>query len=326
MQGRAVGDRLRSLESGGGHVPVAVIRRSDVDESVHFGTVVALDAGGTTVYAAGDPDIGIYPRSALKPLQASAMVANGLELPLEQLAVVCASHDGTDHHCDTVRKVLEGAGLAETALRNVAALPYDKRTADSFLRAGGEPSPIRMNCSGKHAGMLATCVANGWSTEDYLDVDHPLQRAITAHVDRRALGVAHVGTDGCGAPTHVVGLAGLAKAFAELAAEHHVVYRAMTAHPKMVGGAHRDVTLLMRGVPGLMVKDGAEGVCVAAFPDGRALAIKIADGDGRALPVVALALLEKLGADTSAVPARISQPVLGNGRPIGGLRSVLPRG
>jgi L-asparaginase II len=319
-----VGDGLRSLASGGGHVPVAVIGRSEVDESVHFGTAVALDAGRTVVYAAGDPDIGIYPRSALKPLQASAMVANGLELPLEQLAVVAASHDGTDRHCDMVRKVLKGAGLSETALRNVASMPYDERTAASFLLAGGGPTPIRMNCSGKHAGMLATCVANGWSTEDYLDCDHPVQRAITAEIDLRALGVAHVGTDGCGAPTHVVGLANLARGFAGLAAEHHAVYAAMTAHPEMLAGANRDVTLLMRGIPGLMVKDGAEGVCVAAFPDGRALAVKIADGAGRAVPVVMLALLERLGVDTSAVPARISHPVLGRGRQIGRLRSVLP--
>jgi len=181
-----------------------------------------------------------------------------------------------------------------------------------------------MNCSGKHAGMLATCVANGWSTEDYLDCDHPVQRAITAEIDRRALGVAHVGTDGCGAPTHVVGLANLARGFAGLAAEHHAVYGAMTAHPEMVGGADRDVTLLMRGIPGLMVKDGAEGVCVAAFPDGRSLAVKIADGAGRAVPVVMLALLERLGVDTSAVPEGITQPVVGKGRQIGGLRSVLP--
>ena len=317
------------LVDGVDQAPVAVTSRSGFDESVHFGIVVALGTGGDVVYTAGDPEALIYPRSALKPLQAAGMLACGLQLPDDQLAVVCASHDGTDHHCDTVRAVLAGAGLSEAALGNVAALPLHEPSACAVVRAGGGPSPIRMNCSGKHAGMLATCVANGWSIHDYLAPEHPLQRAITDEIDRSTGGVGHVGTDGCGAPAHVVGLLGLTRAFAGIAAgdvagSGAVVGRAMTTHPELVGGDRRYVTMLMRGVPGLVAKDGAEGVCVAALPDGRAVGVKIADGAARAVPAVVLHALSLIGVDTASVPAHVSAPVLGNAKPVGDVRSVLP--
>ena len=158
-----------------------------------------------------------------------------------------------------------------------------------------------MNCSGKHAGMLATCVVNGWSTSDYLDQTHPLQRAITATIEELAGDVAHVGVDGCGAPAHVLSLRGLASAFATIAARGDSVWQAMTTHPAMVGGADRDVTKLMLRVPGLMAKDGAEGVFAAALPDGRAVAVKVADGGYRAAPPVLVDALARLGVDVSEV-------------------------
>jgi L-asparaginase II len=259
-------------------------------------------------------------------------VRAGLSLAPEQLAVVCASHDGTEVHLAVVRSVLAGAGLDDTALATTPDLPLDVATAEAVLRGGGTRTPLQMNCSGKHSGMLATCVVNGWPHLDgaYLDPDHPLQRAIGATIAELA-GEApgHVGVDGCGAPAHALTLLGLARAVRSIATGAAGpagvdVATAMTTHPVLVGGNARDVTLLMRHVPGLVAKDGAEGVFAAALADGRAVAMKIADGANRARPPVMLAALERLGVDVAAVAPHVEQPILGHGRPVGAVRATLP--
>ncbi len=316
-----------SLTDGGGHVPLAVTTRSGVDESVHHGSVVALDEHGHELFVAGDPSRPMYPRSALKPLQAEAMLRCGLDVGDQQLALVCASHDGTDRHCEIVRSILEGVGLDESALGNVPGLPIDDRAAAAHVRSGAEPTPLRMNCSGKHAGMVATCVANGWPIDGYLDETHPLQVAITHEVARRTGAVHHVGVDGCGAPAHHVTLHGLAGAFAAIAAGAGRAPTAMRTYPDLVGGEHRFVTMLMRAVPGLFAKDGAEGVFAAAFADGRALAVKVADGNQRAVPAVTLAALAAMGIDERVLDVgEMSSPVLGHGRPVGTVRAVVALG
>jgi L-asparaginase II len=304
------------------HAPVAITRRSGFDESFHFGSAVALAGDGSVAFTAGDPDLRLYPRSALKPLQAAAMLAAGLDLPPDLLALVCASHDGTPLHVDGVRRILAGAGLDESALGNTPDLPIEPIAAADVLRAGGERRAIQMNCSGKHAGMLATCVVNGWSTDGYLDQTHPVQRAIATTVAKLGGAVTHTGVDGCGAPAHVVSLRGLATAFATIARARGPVYAAMTSHPVLVGGADRDVTKLMVHVPALMAKDGAEGVLAAALPDGRAVAVKIADGSYRAAPPVLVDALERLGVDVAAVAPRVVQLIRGHGEPVGDVRSV----
>jgi L-asparaginase II len=305
-----------------GHVPIAIARRSGYDECVHWGSVVALRADGSVAFSVGDPSLRCYPRSSLKPLQAESMLRAGLELPLDLLALVCASHDGTPAHVDGVRRILAGAGLDETALANTPDLPIEPMAAADVLRAGGERKAVQMNCSGKHAGMLATCVVNGWSTADYLDHDHPLQRAITATLEEHAGQVAHIGVDGCGAPAHVISLRGLASAFATIAGRRESVWQAMTTHPGMVGGADRDVTKLMMHVPGLMAKDGAEGVFAAALPDGRAVAVKVADGGYRAAPPVLVDALARLDVDMSNAAEHVVQVIRGHGQPVGEVRSI----
>ena len=304
------------------HVPIAVARRSGYDECVHFGSLIALAADGSVAFSVGDPNLRCYPRSSLKPLQAEAMVGAGLDLPPELLALVCASHDGTPAHVTGVRRILAGAGLDESSLGNTPDLPIEPIAAADVLRAGGERRAVQMNCSGKHAGMLATCVANGWSTADYLDQTHPVQAAITATVETLAGEVAHVGVDGCGAPAHVLSLRGLASAFASIAGRRQAVWRAMTEHPEMVGGADRDVTKLMLHVPGLMAKDGAEGVFAAALPDGRAVAVKVSDGGYRAAPPVLVDALARLDVDVSAAADHVVQVVRGHGQPVGEVRSI----
>jgi L-asparaginase II len=304
-----------------GFVPVAVARRNGRDESLHHGAVVALAADGSVAWAAGDADVAIYPRSALKPLQAAAMVDAGLSLDDRLLAVVCASHDGRPEHVAAVREILAASGLTDDDLDNIPGLPLEVDAARSIVCAGGGPASITQNCSGKHAGMLVTSLGNGWPTAGYRDPDHPVQRMILATLGGPAGPITAVGVDGCGAPAPMLPLVGLARAVRELAVEGHQVHRAMTGHPAMVGGPARDVTLLMQLVPGLMVKDGAEGVQVAALADGRAVAVKIADGAGRARTPVTIAALRALDVDLDA--DAIVEPVLGHGETVGRIHSLV---
>jgi L-asparaginase II len=311
-------------------VPVAITERSGFAESVHFGAVVVLGPDGSVAFQAGDPAVYVYPRSSNKPMQAVAMVRAGLDLPLELLALVCASHDGTAEHLAAARRILAGAGLDEVALGNTPDLPLDEHAAHQVLRHGGGRSALQMNCSGKHAGMLATCVANGWVHDHgYLEPRHPLQQHITETIGE-LVGepVTHVGVDGCGAPAHVTSLLGLARGFATIAsgragAAGDAVYRAMTGHPVMVGGERRDVTAFIRHVPGLMAKDGAEGVFAAALPDGRAVALKIADGNARACAPVMVSALALAGVDTSEVAPAVVRHIRGHGRDVGTVKSLV---
>ena len=311
-------------------VPVAITSRSGLDESVHFGALVVLGADGSIDHAAGDPEVVVYPRSSNKPMQAVAMVAAGLDVEPDLLALVCASHDGTEAHLAAARRILAGAGLDERSLANTASWPLDEHAQHEAIRAGGRPTPLQMNCSGKHSGMVATCVRRGWAHDDsYLHTDHPLQMAITRTItELTGERPAHVGVDGCGAPAHAFSLIGLARAFRSIATgaagtAGDRVYAAMTGHPTMVGGQHRDVTRFMQLVPGLMAKDGADGVFAAAMPDGRAIALKIADGGDRARPPVMLAALDRLGLASDELGAAVAQPLRGHGRTVGEVRAVV---
>jgi L-asparaginase II len=311
--------------------PVAITRRSGCDESVHFGAVVGLARNGDVEFAVGDPMTSIYPRSTNKPMQAVAMVRAGLRLSPELLALVCASHDGTPKHLAAVRRILSSAGLHEQSLANTADLPLDGDAAETVLRGGGGRTSLQMNCSGKHSGMLVTSALNGWPIDvRYLDPDHPLQLRITATVDDlTAEHHSHIGVDGCGSPAHVVSLLGLARAFRGIAIGDagdagHAVYECMTGYPALVGGDDRDVTKFMRNVPGLMAKDGADGVFAAALPDGRAVALKIADGANRARPPVMVAALRALGVDVSAVEPLVTESIMGHGQRVGEVRAIAP--
>ncbi len=302
---------------------VAAVDRNGVDESFHHGTVVVADPSGCRALV-GDIDTVIYPRSSLKPLQTTAMLDAGLRLDSRGLALACASHDGSPAHLAVVREVLAGAGRSESDLATTPDLPYDRAEAERVLSAGGERTPLQMNCSGKHAAMIATCVAAGWPVDGHLEPDHPLQVHIAATVERLTGDVAHIGVDGCGAPTHAVPIGGLALAISAIAAERGKVWSAMTAHPELVGGPERPVSVLMRAVPGLMAKDGAEGVFVAGLLDGRAVVVKISDGASRAAAVVAAAALRTLGVDVpDEVDALLAPPVLGGGRTVGRVRALL---
>ena len=279
---------------------VAEVNRNGFVESRHHGRVVGLSPDGSIAFAVGAVDAPMFPRSSVKPLQATAMIDAGWRPDDdEQIALACASHSGEDKHIDVVRRILASVGLDESALQNTPDLPLNEAAAHTLLRAGGDKDPLHQNCSGKHAAMLATCVANGWPITTYRDPQHPLQQHIRRIIEQLAgEPVAAVAIDGCGAPLFAISLVGLARAFATIASVD--LADAMRKHPDLVGGTGRDVTMAMQDVTGLVAKDGAEGVYAAALPDGRATALKIDDGAGRARrPVLAWAL-EQLGVDAAA--------------------------
>lgn len=257
------------------------------------------------------------------------MLDAGLDLDSEPLTLACASHSGERQHLEVVRAMLAAAGLTEADLRNPADYPVDEAEKLAYVAAGGEPAAVVMNCSGKHAAMLVTCATNGWSTEDYLDPQHPLQRQLLATVERLAGEPIKVtGVDGCGAPVFAMTLTGLARSFATIAtapegtAEHRVA-AAMRAHPELLGGSRRDVTRLVAGIPGLIAKDGAEGVYAAAMPDGRAVALKIQDGGARARPPVLVAGLRALGVEGEVLDELAEGILFGGGEPVGLVRCAL---
>jgi L-asparaginase II len=305
---------------------VAEVVRSGFVEGVHCGVVLAQRADGTVALALGDVAAAFFPRSCNKPLQAVAMVRAGLDVDDEQLAVVAASHSGSERHVALVLAILDGARLTSASLDNVVGLPVDEATARALLASGGQPDQLHQNCSGKHAGMLATCVAAGWPVDSYLSPDHPLQLAIRDTIEQLAAEpVSAVGVDGCGAPLFALSLNGLARAFRTLvqaapgSAEHRVA-AAMRANPDVVGGPERVVTRLMRGVPGLLAKDGAEGAFVAAVNDGSVAAVKIADGASRAAAPVLVAALRALGVDEPVLDELATTPIFGGGKPVGEVR------
>ncbi|HEU4347828.1 MAG TPA: asparaginase [Actinoplanes sp.] len=302
---------------------VAEVVRSGFVESVHHGSVVAQAVGRTWV--AGDVTGPIFPRSSNKPLQTVGMLRAGLTVPDgARLALISGSHWGEPFHVRMVREMLADAGLDAGALRCPAALPLSEADRNAWLRSGGEPEPVLMNCSGKHAGMLATCVANDWPVDSYLDPKHPLQVALAGAVaDLAGEPIAATGVDGCGAPVFAISLTGLARAFQRLVeaapgTPERRVADEMRARPDLVAGTGVDDTVLMRAVPGLLTKGGAEGVVAVAVPGAGSVALKIEDGAMRARTPVMLSGLRKLGVD---VPPW-EEPVLGGREAVGLVRSV----
>ncbi len=311
---------------------LAEVVRSGFLESRHRGPVAVIAADGQVLHAAGSAAEPVFPRSSNKPLQAAAMLRCGLKLDGELLALAAASHSGEDFHVAGVREILSSAGLTEDDLRCPPDMPLDQEASLAMMRAGAGPDRVHMNCSGKHAAMLATCVAAGWRTASYTHPQHPLQQEIRATVGRLAgEAVSAIGVDGCGAPLMAISVIGLARAFravvlAEPGTAERAVADAMRAHPEWTSGTARPERVLMAAVPGLLLKSGAEGVEGFALADGRAAAFKIDDGAARGRVPVTVAVLRWLGAellpaaDVAMLQSLATAPVMGGGNVVGEIR------
>ncbi|KGA16406.1 hypothetical protein GM50_14665 [freshwater metagenome] len=296
--------------------------RDGVVESEHRGFLAALNADGSISKSLGDVETKIFPRSTVKCAQASAMVRSGLDLEPRLLALAQSSHSGADIHMDGAREILASVGLSESALQ----CALDRPLGDAERRAWGEnpPMQIAMNCSGKHAAMLATCVKNGWPIETYLEKSHQLQLAIKAELeDLAGETISLTSTDGCGAPLFLLSLIGLARAVRAITISsdpvHQSVMNAARAFPEMVGGIGRHNTEMMQQVPGLFMKDGAEAVNVCSLADGRTFVFKVSDGSLRAFRTIVHACLKDFGIDT---PLTLEK-VMGGPRVIGTIRATI---
>ncbi|MBK5925947.1 asparaginase [Rhodobaculum claviforme] len=310
-------------------IPMVEVWRGDRVESRHAGDAVVCDASGAVVAAWGAAEAVIFPRSSCKMVQALPLVESGAAdgLGPEQLALACASHQGAAIHTDRVAAWLAALGLDATALRCGAHVPHDAAAAAGLIRGDTAPCQIHNNCSGKHAGFLTLARHLGAGPE-YIDLDHPVQRAVRQTFEE-VTGEDSPGwaIDGCSAPNFATSLTGLARAMAAFAGADDGSVRgramvrlreAMTAHPDLVAGEGRACTGLMRAMGGhVAVKTGAEGVFVAILPEQRlGVALKIADGAGRAAETAIAALLVRLGVLDAAAPgaARWLAPPLTNWR------------
>jgi L-asparaginase II len=277
---------------------LATVTRSGTAESLHLGHLIVLNADGSTYLSKGSPELPIFPRSAVKSLQASAMLKAGLTVSDEELAIICSSHSGNQSHINLVIKMLEKRDIPVSALKNSVDKPLGEKEKIAWGKKSA--SQLAQNCSGKHAGMLITCKQNGWDMATYLDINHPLQIAIKNEIEELAgEKVSEVSIDGCGAPLFAISLIGLARAISNLVKSKDELYQqivsACTKYPELVAGDGRLTTRMMQAVPGLFMKEGAEGVQVCALRDGRVIAIKIIDGSWRPVAPIIMEIFSRWG-------------------------------
>jgi L-asparaginase II len=307
--------------------------RGALVESRHALNVAVVDGSGDLVASAGRVSEAVFARSAVKPLQALPLVEEdvlaGFGLGEPALALACASHSGEPPHIDVARAMLQAIGLDEGALACGPQWPFHEPSTRALRSSGHEPGRIHNNCSGKHAGMLALAVANGWATDGYHEISHPVQQRMLSEIARWAgmpVEEIAVAVDGCGVATFALPLARLGGAFARLAAAARSgdrgparVLGAMTRHPDLVAGTGRLCTQLMQATKGrIIAKVGAEGVyCAAAMDPGLGVALKVRDGAKRAAEPALLEVLRVLGllsTGESKELERYARPVVRNTR------------
>lgn len=327
---------------------LAEVTRGGRVESIHMGDIAVADAEGTVVAGAGDPSRFAYFRSSAKPFQAISLIESGAAdafgFTTAELALCCASHHGEPHHQEQVAAMLGKLGLEPEALRCGAPLPISQAAASAVLAGRAERSPLHCDCSGKHTGMIATCLQLDYPLDDYRAPDHPLQvtiRSVVAEVCRIGEDDLALATDGCSVPTFGAPLSAFATAYAVLAraggddtVPHAAALRrlgeSMTERPDNVSADGSLVTELMRlGEGRIVVKSGAEGlVCIGLKDQGLGVAIRVADGSFRAHPVVVAETLNQLG----AIDRQVKQELLRRCSPeirnhnnwhVGDIRSVV---
>ena len=336
----------KRLRPAGANPVLVEVTRGAMVESEHRGSAVVVDAGGSVRAHWGDHTAPVYPRSAIKPLQAIPLLETGAAeafgLGDREIALACASHGGEPEHTDAVGRWLATVGLGVEDLECGAQWPSHEDTGRAMAKAGETPTALHNNCSGKHAGFLSTAVHLAEPTQGYVRFDHPVQQRILGTLEAMCglgLGNAPRGIDGCAIPTIAIPLENLAYGMARFGAPDDLpparaaacrrIAEAVAAQPFMVAGTGRYCTEVMR-VTGraALVKTGAEGVFCAALPDyGLGVALKCDDGAGRAAEVMMSAVLRHVGVLTAEMEAqladRITVPVTNrNGVRVGEIRAT----
>jgi L-asparaginase II len=279
---------MRELSAEGLEL-LATLERDEMLESFHHGLVALVDPEGNLVYSKGDVFALMYPRSALKPIQASAMRQAGLKLDSAQAVMSMASHHGTEEQVGIVSEILAKHGLTQADLACPEALPWDPAN-----RIGATPSRIFMNCSGKHAGFLAASKLNGWELGKYLQRTHPMQKLVKKHLERLCgEKIVRTSTDGCGAPLFATSTVGLARAISSFVQREPELVSAALAHPHLIGSQDTPDAGFLK--VGLFSKLGAEGVFTVATTTGHAIAMKVADGSLRMAASFSAMLLNQMG-------------------------------
>jgi len=299
--------------------------RGDLVESRHRGIAAVIDSHGEVVHAWGDIDRHIYPRSAIKPLQALPLIETGaadqFDLGESEIALSCSSHNGEFHHTKLVSGWLERIGLGIDDLECGRHLPYDEASAHDLIRAGEPATNLNSNCSGKHTGFLTTAVHAGESIRGYIGPDHPVQQRLETVLSEMGgvdLSGTARGADGCGIPVMGMPLSAMALSLARMANPEELppsraeaakrITAAMMAHPYNVAGRHRFDTIAMQAAPGrFAVKTGAEAVHAGIIPElGLGIALKIDDGTKRAADVAMAAILRFLNLLDDAAQATMA--------------------
>jgi len=320
--------------------------RGGIAESRHRIQAAVCDVSGRTVFATESPGLVTTLRSAAKPFQLLSLVERGhadrYGFGSEQLAVMAASHTGSDRHVALVQGILDRIGCTPAQLACGAEEPIDADARARLRRTGEAPSTLHHNCSGKHSGMLALCLSEGWPTEGYQKAEHPLQKLMHRTVaEVCGLPVEQVPTaiDGCSVCVFAMPLTAMARGYARLAAATAAgdvreaalarIRDAMRAHPWATGGEGRFSTSLMEAAPQLVAKGGAEALECVGWPDrGLGFAIKVEDGSARALAPAAMLVLESQGALDDATRRKLAtwaEPTVKNvaGLEVGVLRATL---
>ena len=294
--------------------PVLIeVTRGSLVESTHTGAVALADTSGRLLAALGDVKRPVFARSAIKALQCLPLIETGAAdrfgFGPAEIALACASHSGSERHTTMAGAMLEKIGLAEVDLKCGAHLPRDTGETRALLLNGGRPNQLHNNCSGKHAGMLATAVHLGEPLPGYFEVDHPVQQRIRktlVEVTGVELGSDALGIDGCSVPTWALPLADMARTFARFGTAEGFapvrrtaiarIVEACWEEPELVAGTGRTDSVVMARLPGrVFMKTGAEGVYCGAFPElGLGFALKVDDGAARAAAGAAMALIERL--------------------------------
>jgi L-asparaginase II len=312
------------------------VTRGNLIESSHKGHVAVVDAKGQLLYYAGDPNAKVFARSSMKPIQAIPIVETGAadhyEFSDADLSLCCASHNGEKMHTDRVVSILGRAEMEDTCLKCGTHIPRWQETYKELILEGKDVTPLYNNCSGKHSGMLATAKHMNEPIENYYDLQHPVQQRILAAVSEMTdypKEEIEIGIDGCGVPVHGVPLERLAFGYAKMAKPDDLpetrrnaikrITKAMVTSPEMVGGTDRFCTDFMRVGNGRFIgKAGAEGVyCIGDLETGIGIAVKIEDGNGRAVYPAAVEVLKQLNLITENQIEELSEhyrPKLRNAR------------